>query len=114
MMLASEPDTDPWLGLLATAKVNAAGFVSASFPVSTIGNGVLREVDSDCAKAVGAVLTGVTVIATCAGALVSAAAHVGPGAPQLSGAPRSVTVNGKLSAPKYPAFGVYVRCAPDP
>ena len=41
-----------------------------------------------------------TVIETVAALEVSAAAQAGPGAPQLSGLPRSVTVNWKLSDPK--------------
>ena len=53
-----------------------------------------------CGVAVGAVLTGLTVIETVAGDDVSAAEQPGPGAPQLSGEPRSVTVNWKLSGPK--------------
>jgi hypothetical protein len=47
----------------------------------------------------GASFTGVTVMDTVAGAEVSAAAQLGLGAPQLSGSPRSVTVNVKLSGP---------------
>ena len=50
---------------------------------------------------------GVTWTVTMAGALVRAAKHVSPfGAPQLSGKPRSLTVNVNVSTPVNPGLGV--------
>jgi hypothetical protein len=50
-------------------------------------------VEAPSSRAVGASLTGSTVTVTCLWALVLGSAHAsGSGAPQSSGAPRSVTV----------------------
>src|SRR5262249_38736736 len=49
---------------------------------------------------------GRTWMVTVAAALVSAAEQFGPGVPQLSGLPRSVTVNANVSVPLNPGSGV--------
>src|SRR5207249_8747167 len=54
----------------------------------------------------GGSFTGVTVIVTVAGALVRAAAQLGPGVLQLYGALRMVTTYVKVSVPLKLAFGV--------
>ena len=48
---------------------------------------------------------GVTSMVTVAGALVSGAAQATPGVPQLSGSPRSLTVNVNVSVPANPGVG---------
>ena len=50
------PDSVPWAGLVATAKVS--GFDSGSVPVSVIAFAVWYAVDTDCGVAVGAVFGG--------------------------------------------------------
>ena len=74
--------------------------VSASLPVNVIGRATFLFVLTVCGFAVGGVFTGLTVMLTVAGLEVSGAAQVGLGVPQLSGLPRSVTVNWKESGPK--------------
>jgi hypothetical protein len=89
----------PCVGGVVTANVRLAGAVSASLPVSVMGLAVFRLVATPCGFAVGAVFTARTVILTVAAVDVSGAEQSGPGAPQLSGLPRSVTLNWKLSGP---------------
>ena len=65
-----------------------------------MGTATFLFVVTVCGLAVGAVLTGLTVMVTVAAADVRGAAQDGVTAPQLSGLPRSVTVNWKLSGPE--------------
>src|SRR6266568_3839502 len=68
---------------------------------------------ADAGLAVVVVAYAVTVIVTVAVVDVSGAEHAGRPPAQLSGSPRSVTVNVNESLPEYPAAGVYVRADPD-
>src|SRR5437588_369248 len=56
----------PCDGLAVTANDRLAGAVSTSVPERTMGRAVFSVVLTDCAVAVGALLTGVTVIVTVA------------------------------------------------
>ena len=104
--MGAVPVRDPCAGGVVIVKLKLAGAVSASVPASVTPFAVPSFVVTLCGVAVGAVLVGLTVIDTVAAEDVSGAEQVELAAPQLSGLPRSVTVNWKLSGPKYPLFGV--------
>src|SRR2546423_764556 len=107
-MFGGVPFRLPWAGGVAIANVRYRGGVSISLPGSVNDNGVSSLVLTLCAVATGTSFTGVTVRNTMVGGLVCASAQFMLGAPQLSGSPRSVTVNVKLSTPLKFAVGVYV------
>ncbi len=84
----------PFAGTCVTVTSRLADGVSTSEPsICTDAAAPSSSTDTlaGVANTAGTSLTGVTVIVNVRTALVLAAAQPGPGAPQLSGSPRSLT-----------------------
>src|ERR1043165_7596179 len=105
MRLAPDPLRVPCAGLAVTVKARTAD--SRSEPVSVIALAVFSLTNADWELAAGGLFGGARMLMLMeAGEDVRGGAQARPGVPQLSGLPRSVTVNWIVSLPTKRSFGV--------